>query len=160
MERRSRDREKQRRKEEKAGGFKCLHCKRWIPIHEFMGTAHRNHCPFCGWSKHVDLERPGDRKSECQGEMKPIGLTFKEEGRDKYGRKKQGEIMLVHQCTRCGKISINRIAADDNPAMIEKVFEQSLTLGENIKRQLKEAGIKLLSEKDRKEIKIQLYGKL
>ena len=99
---------KQVHREAQAGGFKCAHCKRWVVINPFIGTANRNHCSYCLWSKHVDVKK-GDRKEACHGGMEPIGLTFKYEG---YGR--QGELMLIHQCAECSHLSINRIAADDS----------------------------------------------
>jgi DNA-directed RNA polymerase subunit RPC12/RpoP len=98
----------------------CLNCKREIPDNKLIGTANRNHCPFCLWSRHLDLNIPGDRKATCHGLMEPIGITFKDEGFDKWGKKKQGEIMLIHKCMVCGKISKNRIAGDDEP---EKILE-------------------------------------
>ena len=92
--------------------------------------------------------------------MRPIGLTFKHEGWDKYTYKpKQGEIMLVHRCTKCGKISINRIAGDDDPASILEVFAASLNLSKKLKNSLQAKGIRLLVEKDRQEIQRQLFGK-
>lgn len=124
-----------------------------------MGTHHRNHCPSCLWSKHVDLDRSGDRKATCQAEMEPIGLTFKKEGVDKYGKLKQGELMVVNQCTQDGKMSINRIAADDNPDMILKIFEDSQKLNKETKKKLAEDKIDLLTPKDETEIKRQLFGK-
>ena len=42
--------------------------------------------------------------------MKPIGLTMKV-GRNKYQREARGELMLIHEFTECGSLSINRIAA-------------------------------------------------
>ena len=158
---RKEEKEKERRLklEEKKGGFRCCHCGQWVPFSEFMGTAHRNHCPFCLWSKHVDLEKPGDRKSKCQAGMRPIGLTFKQEGPDKYGRPRQGELMLIHECTGCGKISINRIAADDNEETILKVFKESQKLPQRKKDQLKRKDIEVLSAEMRKKILTQLFGK-
>lgn len=123
-----------------------------------MGTRHRNHCPFCLWSKHLDSEKPGNRKSPCQAEMKPIGLTFKREGIDKYGKPKQGELMLIHQCNGCNKIAINRIAGDDNPEMILEVFQKSLTLDEQLRKKLEKDKIRLLTGKDEKQIRLQLFG--
>lgn len=95
--------------------FKCENCGRAIPYSKFIGTKHRNHCPFCLWSKHVDLEKPGDRKAKCGAKMEPIGLAFK---------KQKNEIMLVHKCLKCGKISQNRIAGDDNPEAILKIRDE------------------------------------
>jgi len=153
------EKEKRLKLEEKKGGFRCCNCGQWVPFTEFMGTEHRNHCPFCLWSKHVDLEKPGDRKSKCQAGMKPIGLTFKHEGVDKYGRLRQGELMLIHECTGCGKISINRIAADDNEEMILKVFSESQKLEFRKRNRLKREGIELLQEEAREKILAQLFGK-
>lgn len=155
------EKEKERRLklEEKKGGFRCCNCGQWVPFSEFMGTEHRNHCPFCLWSKHVDLEKPGDRKSKCQAGMKPIGLTFKHEGLDKYGKLRQGELMLIHECTSCGKISINRIAADDNEEAILRVFEESQKLSPEKRNQLERNGIEISSRKAEKEIRTQLFGK-
>lgn len=144
---------------EKKGGFRCSNCDQWVPFTEFMGTEHRNHCPFCLWSKHVDLEKPGDRKSKCQAGMKPIGLTFKHDGVDKYGSLRQGELMLIHECTGCGKTSINRIAADDNEKAILKVFKESQELDPEKRNQLKSEGIELLQEEAREKILVQLFGK-
>lgn len=139
--------------------FICSHCGRKVFYDRSIGTRHRNHCPYCLWSKHVDLDDSGDRKSACQTEMEPIGLTFKQEGIDKYEKIKQGELMLIHQCLKCNKISINRLAADDNSQVILEVFEKSKQLNPEIMSRLNEEGIKILLERDKQEVLIQLYGK-
>jgi len=154
-----RKREKRLKSEEKKGGFRCGNCGRWVPFSEFMGTKHRNHCPFCLWSKHVDLKKPGDRKSECQAGMKPVGLTFKHEGVDKYGRLRRGELMLIHECVNCGKISINRIAGDDNTEAILRRFKESQGLPPEKRSLLEHSGIEVLSDERREEVLIQLFGK-
>jgi len=91
--------------------------------------------------------------------MKPIGLTFKHEGVDKYGIPRQGELMLIHECVNCGKISINRIAGDDNPEAILKVFEESQGLDPEKRSQLERDDIEVLSRELREEILTQLFGK-
>jgi len=48
--------------------------------------------------------------------MRPIGLTYKRT-RKKYGDQR-GEMMLVHLCMDCGKVSLNRVAADDDSEML------------------------------------------
>lgn len=85
--------------------------------------------------------------------MKPIALTFKHEG-----YLKQGELMLVHQCTGCNKYSINRIARDDPEDGILALFEASLT-SPLLKKQLAVHNISILTGEDRKDIIIQLFGK-
>lgn len=145
--------EKQWKKEHSAGGFKCGHCKRWVVINEYIGTANRNHCNICLWSKHVD-EKKGDRRALCGAGMEPIGLTFKAEG---WG--KQGEVMLVHACAGCGKLSINRIAGDDMEMEITDTFRRSLVLDMAIKRRIEKTGIAMLDEGDETELHVQLFGK-
>ncbi len=119
--------------------FKCQNCNYLVKTVGYIGTRNRNHCPKCLYSKHVDEKVPGDRKSKCMGLMKPLGITFKKEKGDKYGNKKQGEIMIIHECEKCKKISKNRIAADDSN---KKVLE----LCKN--------------EEHFEEAKKQLYGKV
>lgn len=137
--------------------FECINCHKSVKIRELLGSSNLNHCPNCLYSKHVDLNISGDRKAKCQGVMKPIGLTFKHEGLDKYGKKKQGELMLIHECC-CGKISINRIAGNDNPDVILKVLKTSESLSQEIKNELKRSGINLLTNADIDKIKTQLFG--
>lgn len=140
-------------------GFKCLYCDRFVGFNELIGTKHRNHCPFCLWSRHVDLDTEGDRKSTCQALMEPIGLTFKKIKADKFHPGEKGELMLVHRCVACGKISINRIATDDLPEAILAVFEESLNLDKDTRKKLTEEKIDLLTEQDSQEIKTQLFGR-
>jgi len=74
------------------------------------GTAHRNHCPQCLWSVHVDL-RPGDRKSACGGGMEPIAVWVRP----------NEEWALVHRCGSCQAVRVNRIAGDDNPLVLMSI---------------------------------------
>ena len=145
--------------EEKKREFRCCNCGQWVSFSEFMGTEHRNHCSFCLWSRHIDLKKPGDRKSKCQAGMKPIGLTFKHEGVDKYGRLRKGELMLIHECVNCGKICLNRIAGVDNTEAILKIFEESQGLSSEKRRRLEHSGIEALSKENREEVFTQLFGK-
>lgn len=90
--------------------FKCGHCRQFIgaPI---AGGRQRNHCPNCLYSRHVDDTMPGDRKSTCGSIMKPVGLMSR----------RNGELVLIHECLGCGKQDPNRIAADDNPVLLETI---------------------------------------
>jgi RNHCP domain-containing protein len=144
--------EQEWKREHKAGGFKCSHCRLWVVINNYMGTINRNHCNICLWSKHVDGNK-GDRNVDCHGGMKPIGLTFKHEGLGK-----QGEIMLVHECAQCRVISINRIAGDDDNERILSIFDNSISNHE-LCSMLKKQGIIILAMGDRAEINIQLLGR-
>ena len=50
--------------------FICNHCGK--EIFPLLYTA-RDHCPYCLYSKHVD-NNPGDRSSNCHGNLIPIGI--------------------------------------------------------------------------------------
>lgn len=69
------------------------------------GGRHRNHCPLCLYSRHVDGRTPGDRAGGCGGLMEPSGV---------FERPRNGEQVLVHRCRSCGFERHNRVAADDN----------------------------------------------
>ncbi len=108
------NRENKRRKYEKGyfkthacpDPFTCRACGRLVTPGG-AGTDHRNHCPYCLSSMHVDNE-PGDREATCHGVMEAIAVWVR----------KGGEWALIHRCTSCGKMNSNRIAADDNPMLL------------------------------------------
>ena len=138
--------------------FTCKYCGRFVSARTAVsGVVNRNHCPYCLHSRHVDLFEAGDRLCACKGLMAPVGLTVKR-SRDKYANDGQGELMLVHRCKECGDLSINRIAADDDPVRIMEVFEltpeRNITLWEMCERQ----GIQLLTLQDRPLVENRLYG--
>lgn len=139
--------------------FKCLNCDKIVEEDSLIGTSQRNHCPYCLYSQHLDLEVAGDRKSDCKASMEPIGLTFKKEGIDKYGKERKGEIMIIHRCTGCGKISINRIAGDDEEEEINKLFEKTLKMEEELKLDFKKQDIIPLKKEDGEEFQNQLFGR-
>ena len=91
--------------------------------------------------------------------MKPIGVTFKRKGHDKYGRERKGDIMLIHHCTVCGDININRIAGDDCPVAILDVFTKSGVLPDCLKTRLVAQGIYLLQHNDEEDLRTGLFGK-
>jgi len=138
------------------GDFRCGHCGNHVSAaHMLSGVNNRNHCPYCLWSRHLDLFSAGDRLSACKGQMKPIGLTMKK-SRNKYQIKSRGELMLIHECVECGDLSINRIAADDDPDSVMEAFRASLTLGRQIHSKCNAQGITVLTDVD--AVSGQLYG--
>lgn len=68
--------------------FVCRVCGR-TAVPQGAGSDHRNHCPNCLSSLHVDIE-PGDRASDCGGIMDPIAVWVR----------KNGEWAIVHRCRR------------------------------------------------------------
>lgn len=140
------------------GAFRCAHCRQMVFPNATMGTVHRNHCPFCLHSLHVDT-RPGNRASLCHARMEPVGLTRKLEGFDRYGRERHGDIMLVHVCTGCGSVNINRIAADDSCPEILDVFARSLSMHQDTVDAIEKAGIRRLRAEDADPLHEALFGK-
>lgn len=96
--------------------FTCKVCGRQV-VPEGAGSGHRNHCPNCLHSLHVD-DRPGDRAACCGGIMEPVGVWVR----------KGGEWAVIHRCRRCGHLSSNRVAADDNPMKLMSIALKPLAL--------------------------------
>lgn len=84
-------------------GFTCKQCGRAVGPCQY-GSEHRNHCPWCLCSIHVD-DAPGDRSSVCHSVMEPIAVWVR----------RDGEWAIVHRCRGCGCLKSNRIGADDDP---------------------------------------------
>ncbi len=140
------------------GDFRCGHCRNLVSAaHLLSGVNNRNHCPYCLWSCHLDLFAAGDRLSACKGQMQPIGLTMKK-SRNKYRLESRGELMLVHQCTECRTLSINRIAADDDPENILTIFQDSFLFGHPMRQLCESQGISMLDEGKAEMVYQQLYG--
>ena len=95
--------------------FVCKSCGKMI-VPEGAGTQHRNHCPYCLCSVHVDHD-PGDRASLCHGIMHPIGVWVRNDG----------EWAIIHRCKSCGALSSNRIAADDSPILLMSIAVKPLS---------------------------------
>lgn len=81
--------------------FHCVVCNHRVPL-SAVGTKHRNHCPRCLWSRHLD-EAPGDRRCACAQPMEPIAIEVR----------RGGEWAIIHRCTGCNTIRANRVAGDD-----------------------------------------------
>lgn len=112
--------------------FTCKVCGRLV-VSAGAGSDHRNHCPNCLSSLHLDIE-PGDREANCGGIMEPVGVWVR----------KNGEWAIIHRCRICGHLSSNRVAADDNlmklmsiamkplsqpPFPLEKIEEMTALMG-------------------------------
>ena len=84
-------------------GFKCEHCGEDVQL--TSGSTPRNHCPYCLWCRHVDIN-PGDRANPCKGAMRPIGM---------YTHTKK-EYVILHQCQKCGERVKAKAILDDGNA--------------------------------------------
>ena len=65
--------------------FVCENCGSKV-----KGNGYTNHCPYCLWSKHVDIN-PGDRQEICKGLMKPINILMESDN-----------FIIVQKCEKCG----------------------------------------------------------
>lgn len=78
------------------------------------GNGYTNHCPFCFYSKHVDIN-PGDRSSNCTGLMKPLSY----ETHTKKG------IIITHQCLKCQILKRNKISNIDDICQLIQVIKSN-----------------------------------
>ena len=72
--------------------FICENCGK--KVNKAISTA-RDHCPYCLYSKHVDIN-PGDRKNNCHGMLKPIGI-------EKFKK----TYKIIYKCDKCNEIHKN-----------------------------------------------------
>ena len=79
--------------------FVCDNCHK--NVSKLNYTA-RDHCPYCLYSKHVDIN-PGDRNNSCMGLMMPIGI-------EKY----RNTYKIIYRCLKCNQKHKNIIANDDD----------------------------------------------
>ncbi|WP_105205301.1 RNHCP domain-containing protein [Neobittarella massiliensis] len=96
--------------------FTCKVCGRLV-VPAGAGSEHRNHCPNCLSSLHLD-DQPGDRAADCGGIMEPVAVWVR----------RSGEWAIIHRCRRCGALHSNRIAADDNPAKLMSIAMRPVVL--------------------------------
>ena len=83
--------------------FQCENCGKQV---QKLGYSCRNHCPYCLFSKHVDVN-PGDRLNECKGLLVPIDIE-----------KHKNTYKIIYKCEKCGNIHKNIMANDDNMDLI------------------------------------------
>lgn len=96
--------------------FVCKACGMLV-VPGGAGSQHRNHCPHCLCSVHVD-NKPGDRAALCYGVMEPVSVWVR----------KGGEWAIIHRCRLCGTLSSNRVAADDNPMLLMSIAVKPLSM--------------------------------
>ena len=84
-------------------------CENWNKKVEKLNYTSRDHCPYCLYSKHVDIS-PGDRANECKGLLKPIWIeNFKDTNK------------IIYKCEKCNEYHKNIVAKDDNFNEIIKI---------------------------------------
>lgn len=88
--------------------FICENCQKKV---EKLNYTARDHCPYCLYSKHVDIN-PGDRQNNCLGLLEPISIE-----------KHKNTYKIIYKCTKCNQLHKNIMANDDN---FEKIIELSI----------------------------------
>ena len=86
--------------------FICENCNKNVNP---LGYTSRDHCPYCLYSKHVDIN-PGDRQNPCKGLLKPIDIE-----------KFKNTYKIIYKCEKCNKLHKNIIAIDDDINEIIKI---------------------------------------
>ena len=89
--------------------FICENCGK--KISKLNYTA-RDHCNYCLYSKHVDIN-PGDRANGCCGLLVPIDI---EKFKDTY--------KIIYKCQKCNQEHKNIIANDDDMNEIIRISSQ------------------------------------
>ena len=87
--------------------FVCENCGKKV---KKLGYTARDHCPYCLYSKHVDIN-PGDRNNQCKGMLEPVGI---EKFKDSF--------KIIYLCEKCHKTHKNIMAKDDD---MNKIIELS-----------------------------------
>ena len=88
--------------------FKCEVCGKNVPS---LGYSARDHCPYCLYSKHVDIN-PGDRKCTCLGLLKPVAIE----------KVKKDNLKIIYVCDKCQIKKKNMAAKDDNMDSIIEIM--------------------------------------
>lgn len=87
--------------------FICEHCHRQVTK---LNYSARDHCPYCLYSKHVDIN-PGDRANHCLGLLKPIDVE-----------KFKNTYKIIYECETCHMQHKNIMATDDELNEIIKLM--------------------------------------
>ncbi len=92
----------------KVENFVCENCKK-----EIVGNGYTNHCPYCLYSKHIDIN-PGDRSCDCLGLMEPIDIL-----------QKNGEFIILHKCQKCNFERKNKVEENDDFSVVVKISKNN-----------------------------------
>ena len=75
-----------------------------------IATTARTAYRACTWTL-------SDRESDCGGIMEPVAVWVR----------RGGEWAIIHRYKRCGALSSNRVAADDNPMKLMSIAMRPLS---------------------------------
>ena len=101
------------------GDITCANCGKVFDL-SLKGSKHRDHCPHCLCSLHVDT-KPGVRKAWC-GTGEYGSSDFKSSILRPIARSSpQLPTYIKYQCEKCGKEKINIQAFDDNQELLDQL---------------------------------------
>ncbi len=90
----------------KVENFVCEQCG-----FEVEGDGYTDHCPKCLWGKHVDMDIPGDRSSDCKGAMEPVRVLYE-----------KGDYKIDYKCVKCGyEFRVRSDRTDDREELLKRV---------------------------------------
>jgi len=101
------------------GDLQCGNCGNIFSL-SVPGGKHRDHCPLCLYSVHID-NKPGDRNAWCgagthdnwtPSKLVPVGITTLNHVPS-----------IAYKCEKCGAVKINKNATDDNKQLLDKLPE-------------------------------------
>ena len=92
--------------------FICENCNKNVPK---LNYSARDHCPYCLFSKHVDIN-PGDRNNQCQGLLEPIDIE-----------KFKSTYKIIYKCKKCSELHKNIMADDDDLNEIINIATKKIT---------------------------------
>ncbi len=90
--------------------FICENCGKKV---EKLNYSARDHCPYCLYSKHLDIN-PGDRQNPCKGMLKPIDIE-----------KHKNTYKIIYKCLKCGEIHKNIMSNDDDINLIIELSKKA-----------------------------------
>ena len=91
--------------------FICENCGNKV---DKLNYTARDHCPYCLYSKHVDIN-PGDRLNKCKGLLKPVDIE-----------KFKNTYKIIYECEKCGKLHKNIMAIDNNIDVIIELSKKGM----------------------------------
>lgn len=114
------------------GPCTCKHCGNiftldppvgWVPP-KIFGQFQRNHCPKCLYSIHID-DKYGDRKMWCGHKINENGPDYDDANFSSSllvpiskTINHNGILCIVHECEKCKKDRICKVAPDDNKQIL------------------------------------------
>lgn len=90
--------------------------------------------------------------------MRPIAIAFKDYSINPFTNMGGGELVIIHKCLSCCKLSSNRIAGDDCIYQILCLIKDSINLSQEITQEIINLKLTLINNENKQESLISLLG--